>query len=91
MLAANMIGNDDFMPQIKPDCGELLVFRAWSASGWVRPMFYLSLIAIFIVCILMMILVGYGDDGVYIFFAIVAILLICAGSVLYHRIFYEMV
>lgn len=90
-MMANMPGNDDFMPQIKPDCGELFTFKAWAASGWVRPMFYFSIITIFVLCILGMIIVGYNDDGAYVFFAVVAILFVCVGSVLYHRIFFEMV
>ena len=35
MSAQNMVGNEDFMPQFDIDCKELLVFRAWAASGWV--------------------------------------------------------
>mmetsp|Transcript_27674 Transcript_27674/g.24503 ORF Transcript_27674/g.24503 Transcript_27674/m.24503 type:complete len:137 (-) Transcript_27674:83-493(-) len=90
-MIANVAGNDDFMPQVKPDCGELLTFRAWAASGWVRPMFYFSIITVFVLCILGMIVMGYNDDGVYVFFGIVAILCVCVGSILYHRIFFEMI
>ena len=86
-----MSGNDDFMPRIKPDCGELYSFRAWSASGWVRPMYYFSILTVFVVCILSMIYVGYADDGIYVFFAILSIASVCIGSILYHRIFFEMV
>eukprot|EP00483_Globobulimina_turgida_P000991 UN00993 len=89
MLAQNMTGNDDFMPQVGIDCKELLVFRAWAASGWVRVMFYLSLITVFFGCILALIYVGYNGNGAYIFFAVISILLFCVGSVLYARIFFE--
>mmetsp|Transcript_59720 Transcript_59720/g.94996 ORF Transcript_59720/g.94996 Transcript_59720/m.94996 type:complete len:137 (-) Transcript_59720:164-574(-) len=85
-----MIGNDDFMPQIQPDVKELLIFRAWSGSGWVRPMFYFSIATIFVFCILAMIYVGYSNDGAFIFFAVVAILIFCLGSILYNRILFEM-
>ena len=82
--------NDDFLPNPPTDLRDLFAFRLWGAEGWVRPMYFLGLIIGFLVLTTYLIGVSlWYDNGWLIFFAVVAILLLCVGSIMLHRICYE--
>mmetsp|Transcript_70006 Transcript_70006/g.85910 ORF Transcript_70006/g.85910 Transcript_70006/m.85910 type:complete len:186 (-) Transcript_70006:564-1121(-) len=83
---------ESFMPMIKPDFKELIVFRTWNASGWIKPMFYLSLAIIMLILLYdFSFLVTSGYGGWVIFVGVLIIILLCFGSVVINRIFHEII
>merc|ERR1712154_363995 len=84
-------GNEDFIPAFEIDVKELLTFRTWAASGWVRVAFYISLCIVCFTAIMGFIWISYESDFGVAFFGVIIILLCCGGSLLYHRIFFEMI
>ena len=85
-------GNDGYLPNPATDMRDLFAFRLWGAEGWVRPMYFLGLVIGFLLLLSYLIYVSIGqltNNGWFIFFAVIAILLLCIGSIMLHRICYE--
>ena len=82
--------SEEYLPNPPTDTKDLFAFRMWNAEGWVRPMYFLGLITGFLLLTTYLFEVSiYGGNGWVIFFAVIAILLLCVGSIILHRICYE--
>merc|ERR1712176_1045495 len=79
------------MPNPPTDTKDVITFRRWNASSWVRPMYFLSLIMMaFILMVNFISFIDSGSAGI-IFFGVVLILICCGACLIFHRILYELV
>merc|ERR1719295_966280 len=87
----NFFNNMEYMPQQPTDTKDVLAFRRWNASSWVRPMYFVSLLTISLTLIVLFIAFVDTGEGAIIFFGVVLILICCGGCLIFHRILFELV
>jgi len=88
-FSEQLLPKEEWIPIPQPNIGDLLQFRLWSAAGWIRPMYFCSLIIVFFI-LLIMLSALFSFNGWIIFFGIIMILLLAVFCVLYQRVIFEL-
>lgn len=84
------LSNQVYMPDPPLIISELLKFRRWNAEAYIRPMYYLALVIISILLLIFFIELIISDNAGIIIFGIIAVLLMCCGCVVCHRVIFEL-
>merc|ERR1712228_1007531 len=87
----NFFNNQEYMPNPPQDTKDVIAFRRWNASSWVRPMYFLPLILMAFMLIVEFINVVDTGSGGLIFFGVITILFCCGRCLIFHRILYELI